>query len=88
MQDFDNRSKKEHSISIKQILPEHRFTRPSLYRQVMEIKPITQFIVILKGIDPETYRFLHDDVIDFEYFSITSDDLEFIRRYLKEFKYT
>ena len=88
VQDFGNRSKKEYPISVGEILPERRFTRPSPYRQVVEIKPTTQFIVILKGIGPETYRFLRDDVVDFERPGTTPDDLELTRRYLKELRRT
>ena len=52
-----------HPVTIGEILPERRLTRPSKYRHVT-VNPITQFIIVLKGIGPETYGFLRDDVVD------------------------
>jgi hypothetical protein len=87
VQDFGNRSKKESPISIGEILPERRLTRPSKNRQV-EINPTMQFIVVLKGIGPETYRFLRDDAVNLERPGTTLADLELTRRYLKELRRT
>src|SRR5271167_4113607 len=91
VQDFGNKSKKEHPVSIGEILPE--FSQQKVLRsRTVVIKPkpnpITQFIVVLKGIGPDTYRFLCDDVIDSQQLGTTSTDIELTRRYLNGLRRT
>jgi len=85
VQDFDNKSKNESSVSIGEILPE--FSEAEVRSRSIEYprpEPITRFIVVLKGIGPETYRFLRDDAFN----SNDSCDLELTRRYLKQLRRT
>jgi hypothetical protein len=90
VQDFGNKSKKkEPLVSIGGILPEFRPEKIHRSRTVIvEPNPTTQFIVVLKGIGPETYRFLRDDAIDSKKPGTTPADLDRIRRYLKELRRT
>ena len=90
VQDFGNRSKNEVPISIGEVLPE-LVEAKVLRSRVVEYprpQPITQFIVVLKGIGPETYRFLRDDAFNSNRRAKTSADLELTRRYLKELRQT
>ena len=87
VQDFRNRSKNEVPLSIGRILPElseakvlpgaANYPRHQLY---------TQFIVVLKGIGPETYRFLRDDAFNSNHPATTLTDLDLTRRYLKRLR--
>lgn len=89
VQDFGNKSKKESSVSIGEILPEFRGERVLRSRTVVvEPNPISQFIVVLKGIGSDTYRFLRDDAIDSKRPGTTLADLNLVRRYLKELRRT
>jgi len=88
VQDFGNKSKNESSVSIGEILPE--FSEAEVRSRSIEYprpEPITQFIVVLKGIGPETYRFLRDDAFNSND-SCTASDLELTRRYLKQLRWT
>ena len=89
VQDFGNKSKNESSVSIGEILPEF-FGIRVLQSRSIELprpEPIMQFIVVLKGIGPETYRFLRDDAFNSND-SCTPSDLELTRRYLKRLRRT
>jgi hypothetical protein len=90
VQDFGNKSNKDHPVSIGEILPE--FSQEKVLQSCTVVikpkpNPITQFIVVLKGIGPDTYQFLRDDVIDSQQLGTTSTDIELTRRYLKELRH-
>ena len=90
VQDFGNRSKTEAPLSIGEILPQF-FGAKVLRSRVVEYphpQPITQFIVVLKGIGPETYRFLRDDSFKSNLSATTLTDLDLTRRYLKALRQT
>ena len=89
VQDFGNKSKNESSVSIGEILPDFFEARVLRSRSIQypRPEPITQFIVVLKGIGPETYRFLHNNAVNSND-SYTASDLELTRRYLNRLQWT
>ena len=89
VQDFGNKSKNESSVSIGEILPDFFEARVLRSRSIQypRPEPITPFIVVFKGIGPETYRFLHGDTVNSND-SYTASDLELTRRYLKRLRRT